>query len=135
MAASCFQLKRCGCGASPTSRGAHLQRPRLCPFFLSTAGRLLRSLQGPPLLPKQGPCKHDSSNPHPSPTSADSFKAGGWPGRGQRAEVRGKESGGQHHPPPVDASKTDMCHEAPPSPEVSRPHPWGVGSGHRHEKA
>lgn len=78
---------------APTGRG-----PGSGPRFPSAAGHLLRSLEGPPLLPKQGPCKHSSSSPHPSPTSADSFKAGGWPGRGQRSE--GKNLGGQYHPPP-----------------------------------
>lgn len=109
--------------------GPHWQRPRLW-SFLSTAGHLLRSLEGPPLLPKQGPCKHSGSSPHPSPTSVDSFKAWGWPGRGQRAEVIRKESGGQSTTfPLVDASKTDLCHEAPAPLKSAGPTPGELGAG------
>ena len=135
MAASCFQLKRCGCrGVSyfwrgdPTGRG-----PGSGPFF-SQQGVSSDLWKGPHSCPSRGHVKHRGSSPHPSPTSADSFKAWGWPGRGQRAEVIRKESRGQSTIfPLVDASKTDLCHEAHPPLKSAGPTPGelGVGAGMR----
>lgn len=116
-------------GAPPTSGGAYRQRPRLW-SLLSFCSRASPQILGrAPLLPKQGPCKYRGSSPHPSPTSADSFKARGWPGRGQKERIWGVST----TLPLVDASKTDLCHEAHPSLKSAGPTlgELGVGTGMR----
>lgn len=95
-----------------TSGGAHCRGPGSGPRFPSAAGHLLRSLEGPP-LPSRGHVSTAAPVLIPAPLLQTFPSQPGWPGRGQRSE--GKESGGQYHPPLVDGSKTDLCHEAHPS--------------------
>lgn len=111
---------------APTGRG-----PGSGPCFLSAAGRLPRSLEGPHSCPSRGHVSTGAPVPIPAPLLQTPSKPGDGraEGRGQKERIWGVST----TLPLVDASKTDLCHEAHPSLKSAGPTlgELGVGAGMR----